>query len=661
MLPDDAVAWANAIPLNAPSECEQLLEPAWAHENMDAGAATVLEIFEKKHRLEVPLFQRQYVWNEEHQWAPLWEDIARKFGDYIAGRKDGPVHFLGAMVLDQKQTPTTHVEKRQVIDGQQRLTTLQIFLAAMRDFAREQGCAGVAAEFDTLTRNSGRMADPATECYKVWPTQRDRSQFCDVMDAGSKMKLEAKHPLIKKPRKRKPEPRPTMVEAYLFFHGEISAFFLGTPDEPLSPEIRPLEERLDEALHALRAAFKVVVIDLGDGDDAQVIFETLNARGEPLLPADLLRNYIFLRAARLGESPEQLYETHWRPFDDALWRELVRQGRLIRPRSDLFLQHYLSSRRFDEIPISHLFVEYKDWLAKAKPFPNVASELLALASAREDFRSVVISGETTPLGAFGRFLEIFDVGTVWPLLLVILESKPAEDDLAAMLRTLESYILRRAVCQLPTKAYNRMFLGVAAHLKKEGISNAILSARLGCQTGDTAVWPTDATFGAAFTTTAGYHSLSQGRIVYLLRKIDAAMTSRRTEQMTIQSELTVEHLMPQQWIENWPLPDGSTGMTEAEMFLEDDEKPSARCVASSARNLAVQQLGNLTLLTQPLNSSVSNSAWSAKRPEIAAHSALTLNRSLGIVDSWDEQRIAERSKALFGVALKLWPGPVASA
>lgn len=481
---------------------------------MDAGAATVLEIFEKKHRLEVPLFQRQYVWNEEHQWAPLWEDIVRKFSDYIEGRKDGPVHFLGAMVLDQKQTPTTHVEKRQVIDGQQRLTTLQIFLAAMRDFAREQRCEEVAQEFDSLTRNSGRMADPVTECYKVWPTQRDREQFCDVMDAGSKAKLEEKHPLIKKPRKRKAEPRPTMVEAYLFFHGEISDFFLGTSEEPLPPGGRPLEERLDEALHALRAAFKVVVIDLGEGDDAQVIFETLNARGEPLLPADLLRNYIFLRAARHGESPEQLYETYWKPFDDALWRKEVRQGRLIRPRSDLFLQHYLSSRRFDEIPISHLFVEYKDWLAKAKPFPNVAAELLALANARENFRSVVVSGESTPLGAFGRFLEIFDVGTVWPLLLVILESRPGTEELAAMLCTLESYILRRAVCQLPTKAYNRMFLGVAAHVKKEGVSDSVLKARLSSQTGDTGIWPTDAAFSTAFTTTAGYHSLPQSRIVY---------------------------------------------------------------------------------------------------------------------------------------------------
>src|SRR6266566_4965148 len=178
---------------------------------MDANAVSVLDIFEKKHRLEIPLFQRQYVWKLEHQWAPLWEDISRKLTDYVTGRTDGPVHFLGAMVLDQKQTPTTHVDKRQVIDGQQRLTTLQIFLAALRDFCREQ--------------------------------------FCDVMDAGSRAALEKKHPLVKLPRRRKYEPRPRMVEAYVFFHSQIREFFLGTNEEKPTASETPLEERLDKSLH----------------------------------------------------------------------------------------------------------------------------------------------------------------------------------------------------------------------------------------------------------------------------------------------------------------------------------------------------------------------------------------------------------------------------
>ena len=127
---------------------------------MDAHKYPLLSVFDSKQRLEVPLFQRQYVWSEEQQWQPLWEDIERKFAEAIEGRIDGPKHFLGALVLDQKNTPTGHVVVRQIIDGQQRLTTLRIFLAAYRDFCKAQGCAALAAECDKFLFNTGMMANP---------------------------------------------------------------------------------------------------------------------------------------------------------------------------------------------------------------------------------------------------------------------------------------------------------------------------------------------------------------------------------------------------------------------------------------------------------------------------------------------------------------------
>ena len=89
---------------------------------MDVHKTSLLAVFDVKQRLEVPLFQRQYVWSEEQQWLPLWEDIERKFTEKLDGREDAPNHFLGAMVLDQKQTPTGHVGVRLIIDGQRRLT-----------------------------------------------------------------------------------------------------------------------------------------------------------------------------------------------------------------------------------------------------------------------------------------------------------------------------------------------------------------------------------------------------------------------------------------------------------------------------------------------------------------------------------------------------------
>ena len=104
---------------------------------MKANAVPLLALFERKMRLEVPLFQRQYVWSREQQWEPLWEDITRKFTEYLDGRRDAPVHFLGAMVLDQKLVPSTHVEKRQVT--QVRRTRLPV--ASMGPWLARHGSA----------------------------------------------------------------------------------------------------------------------------------------------------------------------------------------------------------------------------------------------------------------------------------------------------------------------------------------------------------------------------------------------------------------------------------------------------------------------------------------------------------------------------------------
>ena len=393
---------------------------------MKANAVPLLAIFEKKMRLEVPLFQRQYVWSREHQWEPLWEDIARKFAEYLEGRKDAPVHFLGAMVLDQKQTPTTHVEKRQVIDGQQRLITLQIFLCAFRDLCRERACEELGKECDLFTLNKGMMAEPEVDKFKVWPTQLGRAQFADVIGMGSRAALEKKHPLTRRPYARKWDPRPRMVEAYLFFHDQLREFFVGNSSDPPVATGQPLAAYLEECFQALKNALQVVVIDLEHDDDPQVIFETLNTRGEPLLPADLLRKFIFLRAARLGESQEALYDQYWRRFDEPFWRQEVRQGRLNRPRSDLFMQHFLASRQTVDIPIKHLFVEYKFWIDRQKPFPTVRDEVATLARQGDDFRRIVEPKEGDILYPLVTFLDRFDIRTTYPLLLHLLDAGLAD-------------------------------------------------------------------------------------------------------------------------------------------------------------------------------------------------------------------------------------------
>jgi uncharacterized protein with ParB-like and HNH nuclease domain len=627
-----------------------------------ADAVPLLDLFEKKMRLEVPLFQRQYVWSLEQQWEPLWEDVSRKCGDFIEGRPDGPVHFLGAMVLDQKQTPVTHVEKRQVIDGQQRLTTLQIMLSVMRDFCSEHGCTELAQEFEKYTLNTGKMAEPDVDRFKVWPTQLDRAYFIDVMTLTSRAAIEEKHPLVRRRYQRKPDPRPRIIEAYLYFHEKVRDFFLGTDEEPPLAAATPLEDRIDATFRAMKSALQIVAIDLDQDDDPQVIFETLNARGEPLLPADLLRNYIFLRAGRANKSQEALYEKYWKGFDDEFWREDVTQGRLSRPRSDLFMQHFLASRRAVDIAIKHLYVEYRHWIEREKPFnDDVEHELRVVSRQRDNFRRVLEPQRGDPIYGLATFMERFDVRTAYPLMLHLLELGLDDDAWRLLSNTIESYLLRRAVMGWSTKAYNRIFLSLVKSLQKLDPADIPrgTEAALASLAGDSSAWPTDDKFAWAWMNIRAYEELNRDKVTHILRRLNATYQSSMTEQVTIDSELTIEHIMPQSWWENWSLADGTPGLGYRELI--DADPGDARAEATQNRERAIHTFGNLTLLTQELNSSVSNSGWAEKQPALLAASLLPLNLQLRLYEAWDEDTIASRGRELLEKALLVWPRPASRA
>lgn len=612
---------------------------------------SIFDLFDGKRRYEVPLFQRQYVWKLEDHWEPLWEDIERKFVQRLSGSMSTP-HFLGAMVLDQRRVYGNAVPVQLVIDGQQRLTTFQIFLSAYRDVCAAEGQQAYADECARYLQNTGIMENEKVERYKLWPTNLDRKQFADVIDSASREELGRRHPIVRRKYQRKPDPRPKMVECYLYFYEQLTAFLKSDEYQHFVPE------RVAMMHEALRGALQVVTVELEGDDDPQVIFETLNARGEPLLPSDLLRNFVFLRAAQRNEPQEQLYLEFWLPFDDEFWRTLEKQGRLLRPRSDIFLQHYLTLHRRQESLISHLYNEYKDWIKTTNPFPTVKAELENLSNYRNHFRDLVASEPNTTIGRFSAFLRIFDLSTVYPLVLGIMGAEIGEDELGGMLEDLESYIFRRAVCELGTKNYNRFFLTVLGKLAGSHFNRSNLRAALVEQKGDSVIWPDDARFKDAWLSKPAYNSVGAGRAQYALREIERRMHQPRTERIEILSALTVEHVLPDEWIEQWLLSNGNRGVTWLEKF--DDARSAEDVELTARRDRAKHTFGNLTLLTQPLNSSVSNSAFEIKKPEILKNSALALNRYFQDKEIWNEEQIAARAEMLYSIAAERWPYPAPS-
>jgi uncharacterized protein with ParB-like and HNH nuclease domain len=141
-------------------------------------------VFDAVAHLQVPLFQRPYVWKQEENWEPLWDAFSEAFVRRHLGEERRP-HFLGSVVLDLCNTPHGDVTVRQIIDGQQRLSTLQIMIAAMRDLAKARGVNNYPEAFDRLASNFVPSEKRPESRYKVWPTNQDREAFELAMTSGS--------------------------------------------------------------------------------------------------------------------------------------------------------------------------------------------------------------------------------------------------------------------------------------------------------------------------------------------------------------------------------------------------------------------------------------------------------------------------------------------
>lgn len=630
---------------------------------------SLVEMFEKQRRYVVPLFQRPYVWEQDGQWEPLWQDISGRAEAVLdreaRGSRSDSIenHFLGAVVLDQIKVYGRQVDTVEVIDGQQRLTTLQLLLAAFRDVVKGTDETRLADDLTRLTENSG-VRDSEIERFKVWPTNADRRDFEAALVAGSVQELEAKYPLQRRKYARKVDPRPLLVETYLFFARRIGGFCSVTPTETAEPHGVSLPRgflanRAYALFEALKRHIQLVVIELEEDDDPQVIFETLNARGVPLLPSDLIRNFVFLRATQQGENAEDLYSTLWKEYDERpaeadagknerFWKQTERQGRVKRTRLDLFMHHYVQYQSKQDLSIGHLFRAFRSWWESVDK-RSVSNELKELRRHSDVFATVLVPDGDGRTPLFAKRLQALDTSTVYPVLLLLLvggKDRVAAGDLDGIVTDLESYLVRRMVCELGTKNYNRFFLSMLQKLRgsSDPISRATIQQMLLAPDGSAGEWPDDKRFAKAWLEKPLYDTLKPMRCSMLLEAVDRAMRTSKQETVTINSKLTIEHVLPQQWEPPaWPEPPVDAG--------NDDESAIER------RERLLHSLGNLTLLTQELNSSVSNGPYAAKRPEIAKQSVLRLNTYFQDATTWDESEIASRGEKLLEHAKRIWPRP----
>lgn len=607
---------------------------------MDTQVRTPQAIFMQPQRLLVPLFQRPYVWNEELQWEPLWKDLERVATRLLQSPHTTQApHFLGAVVLQQLPTQTSDLQQRTVIDGQQRLTTLQLLLDALHSEIALVGATMPAARLDPLIANGEAFRRHKEDRFKVWPTNRDRDAFNEVMEAPApidyqKLKFRASR----------------MAKAHHYFAQQCRVWLNADgPDK--------VQTRADAVERSARELLQIVVIDLTASENAQEIFETLNARGAVLTAADLIKNFVFQRLLEQGADVEAAYSKYWEQFETAFWEEEVNVGRMKHPRSSVFLNHWLIARTGEEVVAREVFSKFKayaDFQARQSML-DLLKEIHRAAAIYRDFieQAEKLDGPLDRVALFAYRAKTLESEVVKPVLLALLDHKSGTlppQEIASCLDVLESWLTRRMLIRATAKAYNKTMAEVVSIIRNAatGQVGQTLKEYFTSQRSEVGYWPDDDEVRKELEAMPVYRKLSRARLRMVLESIEdhwrgwiPGQTSAAGMRIRRES-YAIEHLMPQSWIKHWVLTPGT---------LEAD------------RDARIHRLGNLTLLTKKLNSTVSNGPWlgeSGKAAHLQEKDVVLLNSRIlreFSARQWDEAGIDGRTRQTIDAVLAIWPVP----
>ena len=598
---------------------------------MEVNVLTMNKLFGKTIRYQIPTFQRPYVWSKDDQWEPLWDDVRNTAEEYLennsrastgarrASINQARAHFLGAVVVQQQPFMTGEIETRLVIDGQQRLTTSQLLLDAVQEVLEKCGHNRIAKRMSLLVLNNEAYVDEDDDVFKVWPTLNDRPAFRHAMHNGLPSD-DYEDSLI--------------VQAHEFFKQQIVHWLDERPEES--------EARADALEKAVVHLLELVVIDLRIEDEPHIIFETLNARGTPLLQSDLIKNMVLYEAGKADIADDSEDARRLWAFTDDWWRTEVSRGRIREPRIDMFLNYWLTMRTREEVRPDRTSAEFRNYTERAKaPIGKIAGDIRRVGETYRDLEQ----GNKHGFESFLYRRDVMQAGTLTPVLLWLFSSDMSDEQRKKAVRALESYMVRRMVCRMTTKNYNLLFLGLVNILEKAGAARAgdTVFAYLAEQTAHANLWPDDRMLKDAFLTLPLYWSLTRGRLRLILEGIEEELRSNMAESQAVPRGLTIEHIMPQKWQENWPLP---ADATDVERAVENRDY----------RNRIIHSIGNLTLVNGRLNVRLSNAPWADKRETLGQHTVLFLNKQLleKAPDVWNEKMIEERAERLFNAAARVW-------
>lgn len=554
----------------------------------------------------VPFFQRPYVWNEEN-WETLWEHISRIAEKTATDSKSE--HFIGTLITKQRVSTTIGENKLDLIDGQQRLTTFSLLLKAIATKATGESpynkLKDKTNELIVFENSKGEMF------IRIEHSRNDREYFEAILLGKDLSQLQNKEHKI--------------LKAYQFFLTKLKDHS---------------DEELDNLKTVILSNVPIISMLLEAKDDEQEIFDTINSLGVRLTTGELLKNYIFH-----DDAIKPLYDDYWeKVFEDdeeqiKFWSKNKTSGRTIRTNIEVLLYCYLTIQKKSIVELEKLFNEYKSWLQG-----KTTAEIISFLEELKQYATIYYNfPEGTELNEisfsqeeerFFHIIEKLEITTVYPLILYIYKQVADESVRLQMLNLLESYLVRRNICRLTTKNYNNIFIQIISKLsEQEYVSMESLLEILYNYTDDTNRFPIEGDVITAFSDEA-ISNANAREILYCISLYQIYNPKNDISKLS-SSSYSVEHIMPQKWETNW---------NEAE--LDDATK--------ILRNKKIKTLGNLTLITKSLNSSMKNAAWNEKKEALKEYSLLKITTEYIDKPHWNEAEIDNRANDLASIALKIW-------
>lgn len=556
---------------------------------MKAAQIDVKTLLEGSRQYVLPLYQRRYSWTTKH-WQTLANDL-----DRLLNEPERRSHFIGSFVSAPLEAAAHQtVNRYRLIDGQQRLTTLIILLAALRDVASEAGQPELGDEIQGLyLSNQFQKADAAK---KLLLTEDDRPQMASVLERPAK-------------------PAGDIGKAYLYFADR----FRKVPTNHLA-----------DARQAAMGRLTAVSVTLEAGDDPYMIFESLNAKGERLTQADLLRNYFLMRLPQ-GEADEH-FARLWRPMEKDLDRDLTG-----------FFRHYLMRTsdggdvRRDEVyfhakgQVDHDAATPADVVGKLEEIRRYAWYYARLISPHQFERDPASAARVTRL-------HHLKSTTAYPFLLNVLEAVGEDrltvDAYTTTLDLIERFLVRRMVCGIPTNQLRQIFLGLCRPAATATNAAAFLS-ELRAALSHKQRCPTDAIFRDGLVNRPLYGGSRRDGTRYVLNRIEAEYGHKEAPDPAADG-VQIEHVMPQTLSREW----------------RDKFTPDHPAISKEDHARWLDTLGNLTLTAY--NPELGNLPYPDKQARYA-ESNFGLNRYFAGVDKWDAAAIRARGEALANEAIRIWP------